>query len=95
MTPIRTNETNAVLAVSPEQAAQGVKPLPYVQAEGEVTSQWLLTPEEIDALVENGGIVSVTVWGKTHPPLSLHVEPKIKACVRLPEGDKPAEIVKE
>lgn len=95
MTPIRTDQTNAVLGVSEDQKAQGVKPLPYVAAEGEVTSQWLLTEADLDALVKNGGIVSVTVWGRTHPPLSLHVEPDLKACVILPDGDKPARIAKE
>lgn len=91
MKAIRTNETNAVLGVSPGQAAAGVKPLPYRRAPGEVASHWILTEADLDALVKNGGIVTLVVWADTHPPLSLCVEPDLKVAVKLDEPDRIAD----
>lgn len=82
MTPIRTNRTNDVLGVSPKQAAQGVNPLPITRDSSEdpptVSSDWVLSDEDIEALKANGGIVKIRLWGVSHPPLALVVDPNTR-----------------
>jgi hypothetical protein len=84
MTPIRTNKTNDVLGVSPKQAAAGVRPLPIERGDKDedpptVASDWVLSDQDIEALKANGGIVTIRLWGKTHPPLALVVDPDRRA----------------
>jgi hypothetical protein len=83
MTPIRTNRTNDTLGVCREQAAAGVRPLPIERNDEEsppsVGSSWVLSDEDLEALKANGGIVSIRLWGRTHPPLALVVDPETRA----------------
>ncbi len=77
MTPFKHSMCNAELGVSPEQAADGIVPLPYCRGYLEpltpvVQSFWKPDAEELKAINE-GHPILLQVVGRTHPPLLVAV----------------------
>jgi len=77
MIPVKTNQSNAVLKPAKGTEAS-VSPLPVARDPRSVTSTWQLTKDDVALINSNGGLISISIVGQTHPPLFMHVEPDVR-----------------
>lgn len=65
MKAIRTNQTTSILGAGENENCND---LPIRRAGGMVDSHWIMTDADLEALVENGGIVTLSVRGTLTRP---------------------------
>ena len=75
MIPVPTNQTNDVLLAGNNP---NTRDLPIVRDPRSVSSTWQLTKEDVTAINANGGLITITVVGNTHPPLIMVVDNDVR-----------------
>ena len=78
MKPIETSTTNCILkGPSPDVMDLPVTRINFEDGISVVESCWQLSEEELKEIIQSGKIY-FSVWGTTHPPICLRVEPFAK-----------------
>lgn len=96
MKPTKTKSTNVTFELKGGTRENDLPIYKHTQGSHKLlTSYWKPTEQELAYLAE-GGVVALTVWGDSHPPVNMAALPidSPEAEVEIPQGAEPVGIEK-